>query len=297
MVIIKLKLNLPRDAVKERTMKKAFAVVAVFLLGTAAFASGRGAGSAQSGQPGERLIRVGTEGAYPPYNYVDKDGKADGYDIAVVRAVDELLSQYRFEFVPTAWDGIFVALEAGEFDLIASNLGWRKEREEKYWLSTVPYLWGIGNTIVFKGGRTDIRSVEDLAGKKVAAGVGTSTTTWLEQYIERTGAKIEIVYTDGNIANALTEIDSGRVDATLASPITTRVTAEQLGFKIDSVVLANDDPSHIHLLFPKTGGGRQLRDDIDGALQKLLDNGTLSALSKKYFFGVDYSTREAVQVR
>ena len=275
-------------------MKKVFAVLLVFLLGASVFASGKSAGSAQTG---EKLVRVGTEGAYPPYNYVDKDGKADGYDIAVVRAVDELLSQYRFEFVPTAWDGIFVALEAGEFDLIASNLGWRKEREEKYWLSNVPYLWGIGNTIVFNGGRTDIRSVEDLAGKKVAAGVGTSTTTWLEQYIERTGAKIEIVYTDGNIASALTEIDSGRVDATLASPITTRLTAEQLGFKIDTVVLANDDPSHIHLLFPKTDTGKKLRDDIDGALQKLLDNGTLSALSKKYFFGVDYSTKEAVQVK
>ncbi|GHV95250.1 amino acid ABC transporter substrate-binding protein [Spirochaetia bacterium] len=246
-------------------------------------------------EPGVRVIRVGTEGAYPPYNFVDASGKADGYDIAVIRAVDELLPEYTFEFVPTAWDGIFVALEAGEFDLIASNLGWRQEREEKYWLSTVPYLWGTGNTIVFKGGRTDIKSIEDLNNKKVAAGVGTSTTTWLEQYIARTGIKVEIVYTDGNIVSALTEIDSGRVDATLASPITTQLTAEQLGFNIKSITIANDDPSHIHLLFPKTDTGKKLRDDIDVALQKLHDNGTLSSLSKKYFFGVDYTTKEVVQ--
>jgi L-cystine transport system substrate-binding protein len=276
-------------------MKKVLVGVLLVFLAAQVFAGGKK--DSGSAQPGVKVIRVGTEGAYPPYNYVDKDGKSDGYDIAVVRAVDELLPQYSFEFVPTAWDGIFVALEAGEFDLIASNLGWRQERADKYWLSEVPYLWGTGTTIVFKEGRNDIRSVEDLNGKKVAAGVGTSTTTWLEQYIAKTGLKIDILYTDGNIINALTEIDSGRVDATLASPITTRVTAETLGFKVASITILNDDPGHIHLLYPKTDGGKKLRDDIDVALQQLLDNRTLSTLSKKYFFGVDYSTKEIAQAQ
>jgi len=126
--------------------------------------------------------------------------------------------------------------------------------------------------------------------------VGTSTTTQLEQYIQKTGAKIEIVYTDGNIVNALTEVESGRVDATLSSLITAQLTADQLGFKIDGVVNNESSGNNtIHLLFPKTEEGRLLRDAIDVALQKLLDDGTLSKLSKQYFFGKDYSTKAAAE--
>jgi L-cystine transport system substrate-binding protein len=214
--------------------------------------------------------------------------------MAVVRAVDDLLSEYSFEFVPTAWDGIFVALEGGEFDLIASDIAWRKEREEKYYLSTVPYLWG-GSNLIFKAGRKDIRSLADLRGKKVAAGVGTNTTTALEDYIKQTGLNIEIVYTDGNIVNALTEIETGRVDATISSIITTQLTAESLGIKIEGITIQEWPIQSIHLLYPKTDKGKQYRDRIDGALRKLHDNGTLSALSKKYLFGKDYSTQEAVE--
>jgi L-cystine transport system substrate-binding protein len=273
--------------------RKFFIVLALFLAGTALFAGAK----KESG--GAALLRVGTEGAYPPYNYVTEQGEADGYDVAVVKAVIELLPEYRVEFVPTAWDGIFVALEGGEFDLIASNLGWRKEREEKYYLSTVPYLWG-GSNLVFKAGRGDIRSLRDLEGKKVAAGVGTSTTTQLEEYIKQTGANIEIIFTDGNIVNALTEIETGRVDATISSIITTQLTADSLGYKIDSVPITDPEwtstsVNSIHLLFPKTEQGRNYRDQFDTALKRLHDNGRLRELSRKYFFGKDYTTREALE--
>jgi L-cystine transport system substrate-binding protein len=230
---------------------------------------------------------------------VTEQGEADGYDVAVVKAIDELLPEYRVEFVPTAWDGIFVALEGGEFDLIASNLGWRKEREEKYYLSAIPYLWG-GSNLVFKAGRSDLRSLRDLEGKKVAAGVGTASTTQLEGYIKETGVNIEIVYTDGNIVNALTEIETGRVDATVSSIITTQLTADSLGYKINSFPITDPEwtsasVNSIHLLFPKTEKGKTLRDQFDTALKQLHENGRLRELSRKYFYGKDYTTREALE--
>ena len=267
-----------------------FVVMALFLAGTALFAAAK----KESGGPA--LIKVGTEGAMPPYNYVTQQGEADGYDIAVVKAIIELLPEYKVEFVPTAWDGIFVALEGGEFDLIASYLGWRKEREEKYYLSTVPYLWS-GYSLVFKEGRTDIRTLKDLEGKKVASGVGTASTTLLEEYIKQTGANIEIIYTDGNIVNALTEIDTGRVDATINSTITTQLTANTLGYKIDSIPITEEGWSiiSIHLLFPKTEKGKTLRDQFDTAVTQLLANGKLREISRKYLFGKDYTTKEALE--
>ncbi|MDR2864151.1 MAG: transporter substrate-binding domain-containing protein [Spirochaetaceae bacterium] len=272
-------------------MKK-YVIAAVLLVLTAftLFAAGPGNDPKNSAV---KVIRVGTEGAYPPYNFVNSSGEADGYDVAVVKAIGELRPQYQFVFVPTAWDGIFVSLEGGDFDLIASNLGWRKEREEKYYLSTVPYLWGASE-IVFKAGRKDIRSLKDLNGKKVAAGIGTSTTTWLEDYIKKTGSDIKIIYTDGNIANALTEIETGRVDATITSFITTQLTAQSLGYKIDGITSPEMDVYSVHLLFPKTAAGKIYRDDFDKALKQLQSSGKLADLSRKYFFGKDYSTKEAL---
>jgi L-cystine transport system substrate-binding protein len=271
-------------------MKKTFVFLLLAAVAVVGFA---GPSKDKAGSDSAKLIRVGTEGAYPPYNFVTAAGEADGYDVAVVRAVDELIDEYRFEFVPTAWDGIFVALEGGDFDLIASDLAWRPEREEKYHLSKVPYLWG-SSQIVFKAGRKDIHSIADLEGKKVAAGIGTNTTTALEDYIKATGKKIEIVYTDGNIVNALTEIDTGRVDATLSSIITTQLTADSLGFKIDGVTPPELPIQSIHLLFPKTEAGAKYRDRIDQALTELHKNGTLTRLSRQYLFGKDYSTEKAV---
>jgi len=266
---------------------KRFLLVTLLLLiaGALIFAGGKKDTGTQ-----QTVIRVGTEGAYPPYNYVDASKNVDGYDIAVVRAIGELLPQYKFEFIPTAWDGIFTALEGGSFDLISSNIAWRQEREDKYYLSLVPYLWG-GSQLVYKAGRTDIHSLRDLYGKKVAAGVGTSTTTQLEDYIKSTGANIQIVYTDGNIGNALLEIESGRVDATISSIITTQLTAQSLGIKVEGSTINEWEPSSIHLLFPKTEKGKLYRDQFDEALKQLLANGTLSALSRKYL-DKDHSTKE-----
>jgi L-cystine transport system substrate-binding protein len=78
-------------------MKKKFFAVGLILLGALVFAGG------SKDKSGVTLVKVGTEGAYPPYNYVTETGEADGYDVAVVRAVDELIPEYRFEFIPTAW--------------------------------------------------------------------------------------------------------------------------------------------------------------------------------------------------
>jgi L-cystine transport system substrate-binding protein len=280
-------------------MKKTL-LTALLVLAVVSFLFGSGKSDGNSGSEGPTVVKVGTEGAYPPYNYVTASGEADGYDVAVVKAAGELLPGLRFEFVPTAWDGIFIALEGGSFDLIASNLGWRQEREDKYYLSKVPYLWSSGQSrIVFKAGRTDIRSLADLSGKKVAAGIGTATTTQLEEYIKKVGLNVEIVYTDGNIVNALTEIETGRVDATISALITAQLTADQLGYKIDDIGIpewaADTKTNTIHLLFPKTEKGGQLRDRIDTALQQLLNNGTLASLSRKYFFGRDYTTKEAAE--
>ena len=58
-------------------------------------------------------------------------------------SIDERIPGITFKFEPTAWDGIFVALESGKFDIIASQIGRNAEREKKYLFPDTPYFYGF----------------------------------------------------------------------------------------------------------------------------------------------------------
>ena len=77
-------------------------------------------------------VTIATEGAYAPYNYIDDDGNPDGYDIAVAKAVDELLEDYEFDYIAVEWSSIFAGLEADRYQVIVSQASKTAEREVKY---------------------------------------------------------------------------------------------------------------------------------------------------------------------
>ena len=235
----------------------------------------------------EKVVIVGTEGAYPPYNFVNKKGEADGYDIDVIKAIDERISGITFKFEPTAWDGIFVALESGKFDIIASQICKNAEREKKYLFSQSPYFYGY-SVIVFKKGRTDIRNTKDLYGKTVVAGVGSYNTTWLEEYNKKNGNPINIAYGDGNVAVGFKDIADGKVDANLNDPITASTFAKENNLPLDWVVLDEQETAPVYFLFANNKNGKQYRDLIEKALQEIRADGTLAKISLKWF-GEDYS--------
>lgn len=240
------------------------------------------------------VVIVGTEGEYPPYNYVNKDGTVDGYDAAVALAVDELIPEIEFKFQPTAWDSIFVALEAGNFDLIVSQIAKNESREEKYQFAEVPYAYSV-NSIIFKAGRTDIQSIEDLHGKTVAAGIGSNNTTWLEEYNEKNGNPITIEYYDGNVSLMLQDIISGRVDATVNNPVTSELIAEEQNLDIESVLAPELGINPVYFLYSKTDNGTKYKELIDSALKTLTENGTLAKLSTEYL-GTDYTSEDAFNI-
>lgn len=263
-------------------MKKfAAAALAALLLGLTLLAAGCAPKQAS-------VVIVGTEGAYPPYNFINDKGEVDGYDASVIKALDERIDEFSFKFEPTAWDAIFVALESGKFDIIASQIAKNPKREAAYLFAQQPYLYGRG-AIIFKNGRTDISSIEDLHGKTVAAGVGSYNTTWLEEYNAANGDPITIEYYDGNVALMLQDIASGRVDATLNDPITTQLIIDEQGLDLTFVLRSDVDASPVYLLFANNENGKRYKEVIDKALNEIIQDGTLAKLSEQWF-GADYTT-------
>ncbi|MGN0801241.1 MAG: transporter substrate-binding domain-containing protein [Candidatus Faecivicinus sp.] len=239
-----------------------------------------------------KVYQIATEGAYAPFNYLDENGQPDGYDIAVAKAVDELIPEVEFEYQAVEWSSIFAGLEADKYDLIVSQAAKTPEREERYLFSDVAYSWSVG-AIAYKAGRTDIKSMDDLAGKTVTVAVGSSNANVIETWNEEHGNVVNVVYGDGDISKALLEVQEGRVDATLVSPQTGSLVIAEQGLDVEYVLRTDDEPKPVYWLYQKDEDGEALKALVDVALQTLIDNGTLSEISLQYLGG-DYSTAEAI---
>ncbi|HWR10805.1 MAG TPA: transporter substrate-binding domain-containing protein [Rectinemataceae bacterium] len=273
-------------------MKSKILTAAVLLFAIAASGNKLFAQASKTPAAGkDEVIVVGLEGAYPPYNFIEKDGTVSGYDADVIRAIDERTDGFAFHFEPTAWDAIFVALESGKFDIIANQISKNKAREEKYLFSESPYLYGYG-AIIFKKGRTDIKTIADLEGKTVAAGVGSYNTSWLENYNATHSNKVKIQYYDGNVALMFADVASGRVDATLNDPITTGLFIKNQNLPLDYALRTDRDATPVYLLFSRNEKGARDKKLVDKALASLIADGSLSKISVKWF-GKDFTTNKA----
>ncbi len=126
------------------------------------------AGCAQS-----RKITIGTDATYPPFESVDEStSEVVGFDPDLMAEIAKLAG-LEYEFQPTAWDGIFVALAAEEFDAVMSAATITEERS-KVVDFTIPY-YQVGQVVSVREDEEDINSYQDLAGGSIV-GVQLATT-------------------------------------------------------------------------------------------------------------------------
>ena len=88
------------------------------------------AGWANAADLGGKVLRIGSDTTYPPMEMVDeKTGEIIGFDVDLVDAICERINCVP-QFVTTAWDGIFAALQQGEFDMVVSGVSITPERDK-----------------------------------------------------------------------------------------------------------------------------------------------------------------------
>ncbi len=159
-----------------------------------------------------KKVRIGVEGAYPPFSFVDADGNLGGFDIEIANALCEEM-KVECKLVPQDWDGIIPALLARKYDAILASMSITEERKKKV-AFTKKYYHTPAKFAGKKGMFTDI-SPASLKGKKV----GVQRATTHDRYLtDNYGDDVEIKRY-GTFDESILDLVAGRLDLILADSV------------------------------------------------------------------------------
>ena len=227
------------------------------------------------------VITVAMEGTWAPWTYHDENDNLVGYDVEVATKIAEKLG-VEPQFIEGEWDGLLAGLDAGRYDIMVNGVDVTPERAEKYDFST-PYAYNR-TAVITKADNDTINTLDDLNGKNTANTISSTYAQLAEQY----GATVTGV---DDLNQTFELLLSGRIDATLNAEVTFYdYTKEHPDANVKIAVLS-DDANEIAIPMRKGDETTTLRAAIDQAIEELRADGTLSALSEKYF-GTDISTNE-----
>ncbi|MGP7817224.1 transporter substrate-binding domain-containing protein [Niallia sp. 01092] len=230
-------------------------------------------------------IIIGTGNSYQPFAYLDEKGNPTGYEKAVLDAVDEKLPQYKFKYETFEFKNVLPALDANKVDLAAHQYEVNDERKAKYLYGKVGYTDYTGYIVVDENSGNNFQKLEDLAGKKVQVSTGSNYAYLLEQYNKKHDKKINILYGDGSSEIRVKNLQNGTVDAILS----TKYDVNKLNKQFNANLVTSGEPAYVSkTYFLSKKSDTKLQEDIDGALQKLIDEGKLAEISKEVLGG-DYT--------
>lgn len=223
-------------------------------------------------------VIVAMEGTWSPWTYHDENNVLTGYDVDVAKAVAQKLG-VEAEFVEGEWDGLLSGLSAGRYDMMVNGVDITSERGEAYDFS-IPYAFNK-TAVITKKSSTDINSLEDLKGKTTANTISSTYAVLAERY----GAKVTGV---DDLNQTFELLSSGRIDATVNAEVTFYDYVKVHPDADVRIAVLTEDANRIGIPFRKSAETASLKKAVDDALESLSADGTLSALSKKYF-GTDIS--------
>ena len=243
-----------------------------------------GAGAAEDGDQLAKILEagkiiIGTEGTYSPNSYHDENGDLVGFDVEVGRKVAEKLG-VEVEFFEAEWDSLFSSMDAGRIDTVINEVEYSEERALKYDFSQ-PYTY-IHGALMVKGDNEEIKSFEDLDGKKAAQNLTSSWGRMAEEY----GA--ELVGVDA-VAQTVDLLLTGRADATLNVETAFSDYLKKNPDADVKVVAWTEEVSSS--LIPVKKGNEDLLKAINEAIDELRESGELAELSEKYF-GMDVTSED-----
>jgi len=229
-------------------------------------------GCGTSTQTTSNKLIVGTNATFVPFEFKDeKTQDYTGFDIDLIRAIGKRINK-DVELKNIAFDALIPALNTHDIDVAASGMTITKARSEKVLFSSPYYENALA--VVYKDG-TNITSLDDLKGKKIAAQLGT-TGADLAHKIEGTTVK-EFDHSN----EALLELQNGGVDATVIDlPVAQFYSTKHPDQHIKFMAYPNTK-EYLGLAINKDN--KDLQEQINKAIADMKADGEFNTLYKKWF--------------
>ena len=237
---------------------------------------GTDAGEAEEGAG--KTFTVGFDAEYPPYGFMDENGEYTGFDLELAQAVCDL-EGWELVKKPINWYSKDMELNSGSIDCIWNGFT-MNGREDDYTFS-VPYV--DNSQVIVVAADSGIAALADLAGKTVGVQAASAALDLLNS--EEEGGQKALADTFGSLNQfadyntAFTELQAGALDA-LAIDI--GVAKYQLKSRGEGFVMLEETLNTEQYAVGFRKGDQELCDTINADLQKLANDGTVSALPEKY---------------
>ncbi|WAC27096.1 ABC transporter substrate-binding protein [Ancylobacter sp. SL191] len=262
--------------VTRRALSRLFAAAAFFVAPAIVGTVGMDAASAKEW----KTVRIGTEGAYPPFNYIENN-ELKGFDIDIAKALCAKM-KVTCTFVAQDWDGIIPALLAGKYDAIVASMSITEERQKQIAFSK-KYYKTPATFAVPKDSKITDTSPAALKGKVLGAQASTIHSNYLEDVYGKAGAEVKLY---GKQDEANLDLASGRLDGILADKV---VLMEWLATK-DGACCKFTGAEYTDPKYFGEGVGVGIRKDdpelvamFNKAIEEIRADGTYKTINDKYF--------------
>jgi len=250
-------------------LKTASKVVSVLLLAAVLLTACGGGAKTEA-----KVYRIATDATYPPFETVDETSKElAGFDIELIKAV-AAEAGIQYELVNVNFDPLLAGTAQCQYDAAISAITITDERKKS--MSFTDGYINAGQIVTINTENTEIKSVDDLKGKKI--GVQLATTGSIE------AAKIEgaEVKTYDTVDLAFLDLVNKQVDAVVADYPTSLAFVQQNAGKIVTTGEPFTEEKYGIAVCQKN---TELLEKLNAGLKGVIEKGTVSELEKKWLAG------------
>ncbi len=230
------------------------------------------------GKDEQKVLNVGTNAEFPPFEYIDENGEIDGFDAAVMRAIGEEMG-YTVKFTNMEFKSLTASLKTGGLDAVAAGMTITDERKQSVDFSEGYYE--ATQCIVTKKG-SPITTISDLEGKQIAVQEGTTGDLMVTPGTKDSVLKEAGVKRFKKGSDAIIELKNGGVEAVVID----QAPAERfVSLNKDSLVCIKENTANEVYGIAVAKGNATLLKDINEGLTRIKENGTFDQLFNTYING------------
>lgn len=227
-------------------------------------------------------ITVATSPGYKPFEFMEGD-ELVGYDIDIWNEFEKRTG-IKVNWEQADFAGLLGLLDTDRAQVVAAQMGPTPEREQRYAFSEpISYFKSV---VIIKEDEKDIKTAEDLAGKKIGVGAGNNMKSDIDAMYPNGEVKWEI-YNSATLEGMLKEVANGKLDGCIAQDVQGLTAIKDTGLPLKVTPAFKSEPGT--LVVKKEN--KELLDAINAFIADIQADGTLQKISEKWV-GMDITKPE-----